>query len=75
MKARTRVPVEIRPGHVHPAGTEVEVLEWLAPHVCIVEFMVPDDGLVGGAWYEHQEMERSQLDFESSAGPSGASRP
>lgn len=48
-------PSEERPGHVHVAGTEVKVVEVLGA-ACIVEVRVPDESLVGGAWYDTIEV-------------------
>jgi len=48
-------PSEERPGHEHPAGTEVVVQE-VHGVSCLVEVRVPDESLVGGAWYDTIEV-------------------
>ncbi len=65
--ARTRraLPSSYRPGYEHPAGSEVLLVESLGPDRLdwIVELRVPDESLVGGAWYDHAELHVTDLDF------------
>jgi hypothetical protein len=66
---RTRVIVlkvplssEERPGYVHPVGTEVKIIETLGGGAAfIVEIATPDEGLVGGFWFDVIEVSRSDL--------------
>lgn len=52
------VASESHPGHIHPVGSEVEMIGYVDPakQYIFAGFRVPDDQLVGGAWYETLEV-------------------
>lgn len=61
----TRLKVDVksrRKGHVHTAGTPVKLVRNLGERVWLIEVRVPDDALVGGAWYETLEVGYGDLD-------------
>lgn len=66
-RTRRALASPFRPGYVHPAGSEVTLLEPIDPEhrVWIVELRVPDEDLVGGAWYDHAELPITDIDFTS----------
>lgn len=49
-----RVPLESqhRPGYTHAVGSMGIAVEHLGGDVMLIEIRVPDETLVGGAWYE-----------------------
>lgn len=54
-------------GYVHPAGTEVTVLEPLGETHVLVEVRIPDETLEGGACFDCIEVERAALALISPA--------
>lgn len=64
---RSDKPSAENPAHVHRAGTPVVLLEPLDPDksVWLVEVRVPDDTLVGGAWFDCIEARLDDLAFDA----------
>lgn len=62
---RLTVTLESRdePTRVHPVGTQGAVVEALGPNAWIVELRIPDDSLVGDAWYEVFELRGDEFEL------------
>ena len=62
LQLRYDVPSRTREGHVHREGTEVAFVEPNGDDWWFVEVRVPDESLVGGAWFETLEVPKGDLD-------------
>jgi len=63
-KMKLKIDIESRqkPGHVHRAGAEGIVVERLGRGAWLVEVRVPDESLVGDAWYETLDVRKGEFE-------------
>lgn len=65
VQIKRAVPSSYMPGYTHAVGAWVMLVEELHAETGLwaVEFRVPDEALVGGAWYETLEMRLEDLEL------------
>lgn len=56
MKLKVDIESKQEPGYTHPAGSQGIIVEQLGENAWLIEVRVPDETLVGDAWYETIEV-------------------